>query len=267
MSGFNVSPFAYELFKIGPVPVTNAFVMSVGVSLLIAIGVKMAVGKPALRPNRAQATLEYVVEGLQEMLKPIVGEGMIKQTFPLLVSFFLFILMYNWSGLLPGVGAFGRVDMHEGEQHLTYWLRPGNTDLTTPLALAILSFGAWIFYVLKYAGIKNFMKELFGNKADKKSVPAAIFYPMGLIFIAVGFIEIISIVIRPVSLSFRLYGNMFGGENLLMNVTGMFMWLIPVPIYFLEILIGLVQAFVFTLLTAVYIGLACNHPHPEESHH
>lgn len=264
MSGFNVSQAAYELFSIGPVPITNAFVMSVGVSLVIAIGVKMAVGKPSLRPNRAQATLETMIEGLQGMFRPIVGEKMLKPTFPLLISFFLFILMYNWSGLLPGVGAFGRVDIHEGQQHLTYFMRPGNTDLTTPLALALLSFGAWIFYVLKYAGIKNFFHELFGNKADKKTVPVFLFYPMGLIFLMVGFIEVISIVIRPVSLSFRLFGNMFGGENLLMNVTGLFMWLIPVPIYFLEILIGLVQAFVFTLLTAVYIGLACNHPHPED---
>lgn len=266
MSDFNVSPYAYEVFKIGSLPITNSFLMSVGVSLLIALGVKLAVGKPALRPNRAQATVEYIVEGLQGMLRPIVGDKMIKVTFPLLISFFLFILLYNWSGLLPGVGAFGTVDTHEGQQHLTYFMRPGNTDLTTPLALAILSFGAWIFYVLKYAGIKNFIHEVFGNKADKKSLPAFIFYPLGLIFLLVGCIELISIVIRPVSLSFRLFGNMFGGENLLMNVTGMFMWLIPIPIYFLELLIGLVQAFVFTLLTAVYIGLACNHPHPEDSH-
>lgn len=266
VSGFNVSQAAYEVFKIGQLPITNSFLMSVGVSLVVAVGVQLAVGRPSLRPNRAQATLEILVESLQGMLRPIVGEKMLKPTFPLLISFFLFILLSNWSGLLPGVGAFGNVDVHEGEQHLTYFMRPANTDLTTPLALAFLSFGAWVFYVLKYAGIKNFLHELFGNKADKKSLPAFIFYPMGLIFLMVGLIEIISIVIRPVSLSFRLFGNMFGGENLLMNVTGMFMWLIPVPIYFLELLIGLVQAFVFTLLTAVYIGLACNHPHPEDSH-
>ncbi len=266
MSGFNVSPYAYELCKLGPLPITNAFVMSVGVSLLVALGIKLAVGKPALRPNRAQAMLEGVIEGLQGMFTPIVGARMIKATFPFLITLFLFILFYNWSGLLPGVGAFGTVDVHEGEKHLTYFMRPGNTELTTPLALAILSFGAWIYYVLRYTGIKGFIEETFGNKAKKSEIPAAIFYLMSLVFVMVGCIEIISILIRPVSLSFRLFGNMFGGENLLNNVTGMFLWLIPVPIYFLEMLIGLVQAFVFTLLSAVYIGLACNHPHEEHPH-
>ena len=259
MSDLNVSPYAYELFNIAGLPITNSFVMSVGVSLVIALGIRAAVGRPSLRPNNAQSTLELVIEGLQGMLRPIVGERMLKPTFPLLISFFLFILIQNWSGLLPGVGTFGFFDHHEGAPHLTYWLRPANTDLTNGLALALISFGAWVWYVLKYAGLKNFIEETFGNKADKKTVPAFLFYPMGLIFAMVGCIEIISILIRPVSLSFRLFGNMFGGENLLMNVTGLFLWLIPVPIYFLELLIGIVQAFVFTLLTAVYIGLVCNH--------
>jgi F-type H+-transporting ATPase subunit a len=259
VGNFNVSPYAYELFKIGNLPITNSFLMSIGVSLIIALGVRLAVGKPSLRPNKAQSTLESVIESLQNMLRPIVGERMLKPTFPLLISFFLFILLYNWSGLLPGVGTVGAVDMHEGEQHLTYFLRPGNTDLTMALALALISFGAWVYYVVRYAGVKNFLHELFANKANPKEVPLALFWLMSLIFAMVGCIEIISILIRPVSLSFRLFGNMFGGENLLMNMTGIFLWIIPVPIYFLEILIGLVQAFVFTLLTAVYIGLVCNH--------
>jgi len=83
----------------------------------------------------------------------------------------------------------------------------------------------------------------------------------------VGLIEIVSILFRPVSLSFRLFGNVFGGENLLANMTSLISWIVPVPFYFLEILIGAVQAFVFTLLTAVYIGLICNHGDDGEHAH
>jgi len=239
--------------------------MSVGVSLVIALGIRLAMGKPKLIPGKTQAMFEVAIEGLKGMFEPIVGKKMVGPTFPFLITLFFFILFQNWAGLLPGVGTFGPIGDHHGEPGLSYIMRPGNTDLTTPLALAIVSFAAWIWYVLRYAGIKHFLFETFGNKANKKSVPSFIYYPMGLIFLLVGCIEVISILIRPVSLSFRLFGNMFGGENLMMNVTGMFQFLIPIPIYFLEFLIGLVQAFVFTLLSAVYIGLVCN-AHEEHQH-
>ena len=136
------------------------------------------------------------------------------------------------------------------------------------LALAIVSFVAWGYYVLRYAGLKVLLHDLFGNKADKADVPAAMYYVLFLIFFAVGFIEIISILLRLVSLSFRLYGNMFGGENLLTSIMGMAPWWLPIPLpfYFLETLIGLVQALVFTLLVAVYIGLICNHEGEEHAH-
>jgi F-type H+-transporting ATPase subunit a len=101
--------------------------------------------------------------------------------------------------------------------------------------------------------------DIFGNKADKKEIPTAIYYFLFVIFFAVGLIEVISIVFRPVSLSFRLFGNVFGGENLLVSMTNLIGYIVPVPFYFLEVLIGAVQAMVFTLLVAVYIGLICNH--------
>jgi F-type H+-transporting ATPase subunit a len=266
VGNFNVSPSAYQLFDIGGFPITNSFVMSLGVSIVMALVVWFWVGQPRLRPNRAQGTLEVLLEGLQGMFKPVVGERLLPATFPLLMSFFIFILIQNWSGLLPGVGTVGIVDMEEGQRHLTYFLRPPNTDLTNAVALGIISFTAWIFYVLKYAGIGGFIKETFGSKIKKGEVPAAIFYPMCVLFFLVGCIEIVSILIRPVSLAFRLFGNMFGGENLVNNISGMVLWLLPIPIYFMELMVGLVQAFVFTMLTAVYIGLACNHPTEETEH-
>ena len=172
-------------------------------------------------------------------------------------------MFHNWTGLLPGVGTFGFYDEFG---HFNYWYRPANADLNMTVALALVSFAAWLYFILRYAGPKVIFFDLFGNKANKKDVPAAMYYFLFPIFILVGFIEIISILFRPVSLSFRLFGNMFGGENLLTSMTGLVAWIVPVPFYFLEILIGLVQALVFTLLVSVYIGLICNHEGAEHAH-
>ena len=112
----------------------------------------------------------------------------------------------------------------------------------------------------------QFEKDLdeLKNKADKKETPALIYVMLAPIFMMVGVIEIISICFRPVSLSFRLFGNVFGGENLLTSMTGMVPYLVPIPFYFYEVLVGVIQALIFTLLVAIYIGLMTNHE--EEAH-
>jgi len=208
--------------------------------------------------------VENFLGSIKEIMEPIVGKQLIKPVFPLLMGLFIFILMHNWSGLLPGVGAFGFYDEYG---NLEYWFRPGNADLNMTIGLALVAavFG-WFYFVLRYAGPKLLILDLFGNKADRKDVGTLIWIVLWPVFILVGFIEVVSIVFRPVSLSFRLYGNVFGGENLLTNMTGLVGWVVPVPFYFLELLIGLVQALVFTLLTAVYIGLICNHGDEEHAH-
>ena len=146
-------------------------------------------------------------------------------------------------------------------------MRPGNADINMTFALALVSNACWLYFIFKYAGPKLIIKDLFGNKADKNEVHIIMYVILSVIFILVGFIEILSIVFRPISLSFRLFGNVFGGESLLhsmFNLIPQLSWLLPVPFYFMEVLIGLVQALVFTLLVAVYIGLICNHE--EEEH-
>lgn len=244
-------------------PITNSMVMSWVISLIIIVGVRLLVGKPKLIPSAGQAFVENLLGGLRDIMEPIVGKSMIGKVFPLLIGLFTFIIIQNWSGLLPGVGAFGFYDEHG---HLKYWMRPGNADLNMTVALALVaSVGAWTYFVLRYAGVKVLLFDLFGNKADRKEVPKVIYIMLFPIFFAVGLIEVVSILFRPVSLSFRLFGNVFGGENLLANMTSLAGYIVPVPFYFLELLIGAVQALVFTLLTAVYIGLICNHG-DEEGH-
>lgn len=256
--GISAAPTA--LFHIGPLPVTNSMVTSWIVAFVLIVVIRLAIRKPKLVPTRAQAVVESLVEGVLDLTAPIVGSKVAKHTFPLLVALFTFILIQNWSGLFPGVGTI----YYKGEE----LIRPGNADMNGTIALALVSFVAWFYFIMRYAGPKLVLFDIFGNKADKKEIPAVIYYFLFVIFFAVGLIEIVSIIFRPVSLSFRLFGNVFGGENLLHAMSGLSKWGLPIPFYFLELLIGFVQALVFTLLVSVYIGLICNHgdDHHEEGH-
>ena len=130
--------------------------------------------------------------------------------------------------------------------------------------MALVFFACWIVWALREVGPVGFVKELFAPKGDTTGLLKVL---MVVVFFAVGCLEVVSILFRPVSLSFRLYGNVFAGENMLETmarlVPGM-AWLLPIPFYFLELLVGLVQALVFMLLTAVFTLLICQHE--EESH-
>jgi F-type H+-transporting ATPase subunit a len=259
-----VETAATSLFRVGPIPVTNSMVASWPVALVLIIAIRLAIRKPKLIPTRAQALVENLVEGILNITSPIVGEKVAKPTFPLLIALFTFILIQNWSGLFPGVGTIYMVD--HGTGRWVELVRPGNADLNSTLALAAVAIAGWFYFIMRYAGPVFVLKDIFGNKADKNEVPAVVYYPLFVIFFLVGLIEVISIVFRPISLSLRLYGNVFGGESLMHAMSGMEKWGLPAPFYFLELLIGFVQAFVFTLLVSVYIGLICNHDDPNGDH-
>ena len=251
-----ISASAYKIGNIFGIPITNSIITGWLVSTLFIVFIFYFI-KPELsiKPSRRQVLLEFLLIGIRDIIKAIVGKKMINCTFPILISFFIFILLQNLSGLLPGIGAFGS----EIDENFLYYLRPSSSDMNTTLALALIAMVVWLYFVIRYAGIKFFLKDVFGNKAIKKEISSFIYFILYFIFLLVGCVEILSIIFRPISLSLRLYGNVFGGENLLMSITRLFPWGLPVPFYFLEGLVAVVQAFVFTLLTAVYIGLICNH--------
>jgi F-type H+-transporting ATPase subunit a len=257
--GVSASP--YKLTEIFGLPLTNSIVTTWVISIIFILFIRWAVGSPKLIPGKGQAVVESLIDGLRGLLLPIVGKKAFPMSFPLLIGLFIYILIHNWSGLIPGVGVFGHVDDHG---HFTYWMRPANADLNSTFGMALVAMIAWLVISLKVAGPKFFIWELFGNKADKKETPAAIYILLAPIFLMVGVIEVISIAFRPVSLSFRLFGNVFGGENLLTSMTGMAPYIVPIPFYFYEVLVGVVQALIFTLLVAIYIGLMTNHD--EEAH-
>jgi F-type H+-transporting ATPase subunit a len=264
-----VKPSATDLFSIGGVPISNSILTTWIIAILIIIGVRLAVGTPKLVPGKGQGVVEGMAQGLRDALEPIVGKQMIGKTFPLLCGFFVFILLMNWSGLLPGVGTI-KFHTAEGWQDA---IRPANSDLNTTLALSVLSFVAWTYFVLRYAGFKVLIFDLFGNKANKKEVGMLMWVLLIPIFFAVGGIEVVSITFRLLSLSFRLFGNVFGGENLIHalgdpKTLGAFAtYIVPALAGMLEVLVGVIQAFVFTLLSAVYIGLICNHEGGHDDEH
>jgi len=263
-----VDPKASVLFDLGGGwKVTNSMVTGWLVSLAIITLIMIAVGNPKILPTKSQAVFESLLEGLRDLFEPIVGKKAFPFVFPLLVTLFVFILIQNWSGLLPGVGTIGQgYTDAEGHFHMIKpWVRPFTADFNSTIALALISFGGFLIAIWRFAGPKLILWDLFGNKADKKETPGWLYPILSVVFLIVGFIEVFSISIRPFTLSVRLFGNVFGGENLL-HGTSFF------PIfYFMELLVGLIQATVFTLLSAVYVGLICNHgddhDHADEGHH
>jgi len=255
-----VPPAPDTLTEVFGIPITNSMITSWVISIGLIVLVRWLIKKPTLVPHRGQALVETIFEGIKGLIEPIVGKHMVKPVFPLLVGLFLFILLHNWSGLLPGVGTIGwGYDRPEGFYITEKLVRPGNTDLNTTLALALIGMVAWLYFIFRYAGPKIIWHDLFGNKASKSETPVAIYYMLIPIFLMVGLIEMISIAFRPVSLSLRLYGNMFGGENLLMSMSDFFAWIVPIPFYFFEFMVSIIQASIFIMLIAIYIGLICNH--------
>ena len=268
---FASSVKADYLFDIYGLPITNSMFTTWIFTAVIIILFRLLIWKDAkLVPSCGQQIIESIIDGLRGIFEPLMGEKAFKGAFPLLLGFFSYILIMNWSGLLPGVGSIGLEQQADGTTKFVPFLRPANTDLNTTLALAIISFVAWIYFVGKYVGLKGFLKDTFGNKADKKEIALPIYFSLFFVFFAVGCIDIVSILMRLLSLSFRLFGNNFGGEVLLENMHHLAIdlprwasWIIPIPFYLLEMLIGLIQAFLFSLLTAVYIGLLTGHEEHE----
>lgn len=237
-------------------PISNSILTSLLITTLLIIGIRWMVGTPKIVPTRGQAVFESLIETLRDMLEPIVGKKAMPGAFPVLLCLFIFILVHNWSGLLPFIGTagWGHTDPETGKFVLdTALFRPHTSEANGTLALSLFSFGAWLILIFKYAGPKLIWHDLFGNKAGKGELHPGMYYFLSVVFFLVGIIELVSIGMRPITLSARLFGNVFGGENLLHATNFIFIF------YFLEIIVGLVQAFVFTLLSSVYIGLICNH--------
>lgn len=244
-------------------PITNSMIMTWISVAIIVLFCRAATTKMALVPSGVQNFCEWVVETLYVFLESILGSYLVKKTFWFFASIFLFILVNNVIGLFPGVGTIGRYDEHG---RLAGFLRGGNADLNMTLAMASVFFVLWTYWAIKENGFKGFLAHIF---APKGTFHGFMLVFMTVIFLIVGFLEIISIMVRPVALTFRLFGNIYGGEQtmekLMMLVPSQLAFLPALPFYFLELLVAFVQALVFMLLTAVFLRLICEHA-GEEAH-
>lgn len=293
-------------------PVTNSILMALIVCAVIVGFVRRAMKNAQLIPGGRQNFVEWIAEFLYNQTEAIVGKKVAPRAFPLLATIFVFVLINNYFGLLPGVGTIGWEAGHhddhgaghavaaevapaapageaasdhgggdkEHKAHLIPWFRPGSADLNFTLALAAVFMILWVYLTVKEAGVWGFIVHTFGPKGGLKGFMKFALIP---IFFFVGMIELVSIAFRPVSLSLRLFGNIFAGETLLHAMGGLLQslgaptWLaylgkiaLPLPFYFLELLVGVLQATVFTLLCAVYIQLSTahdeEHGHEDSSH-
>ena len=246
--------------------VTNSMLVTWIVAVSMILFARFATRKIQEVPSGAQNFWEWLVEGLHGFLEGIIGPELVKKTFWFFATIFIFILATNWFGLIPGVGTIGwGVQGEHGFEVTRPLLRGGNADLNMTLAMAMVFFVLWTVWALQANGVKGFFLHLFGPKGDATGL---LKWLLVVIFFLVGFLEVFSILFRPVSLSFRLYGNIFAGENMLEAMADLVPglgWLLPVPFYFMELLVGLVQALVFMLLTAVFTMLICLHEEGDEN--
>jgi F-type H+-transporting ATPase subunit a len=185
-------------------------------------------------------------------------------------SFFIFILVCNLTGLIPGIGSIGYGVPDKGSsmpmalKHVTEpFFRPPTSDANMTVALALCFFVASSWWALKYNGPVGLFKHIFAPKGGMKGAAFAILVP---IFAAVGVIEVISILIRPVALSMRLYGNVYGGESVMTLMLNQAWGLPAIPFYFFELMVGVVQALVFTVLSIAFISTLCSHSEDEGGH-
>ena len=249
MGELHISVAPEKIAHIGGFAVTNSLLTSLivmAILLIFALKVRNQKAKPGKKKGSLFVVTEMIVEGFYSFFKNIAGER-VDELFPLLFTFFLFIIVGNWIGLLPGVGSIGFYDQGEHGKVLVLFFRGPNADLNTTLALALISVSITQYLSIKTLGIKNYIARFINLKNPIK------FF--------VGILEIISEFAKILSFSFRLFGNIFAGEVLLAVMVFLIPVLVPVPFLALEVFVGFIQALVFTMLTTIFIVVAT------EGHH
>jgi len=261
--------FAEPVAHIGNFTVTNALLTSWAVVAILTILALALRSKTKEVPGKLQNVFEIVLEGALDLCDQVTGSRKLSmQIFPIAISAFFFILVNNWLGIIP-LGGFGLIE--EGEHGLAFipFLRGGTADINTTIALAVTAVvGANIFGIFSIGLWKTFnkyvnLKALGGIFTKIKHEPTVIIVAPITFF--VGLIEIIGEFAKIASLSFRLFGNVFAGEVLLASMAAIFAYAIPIPFLFLEILVGVIQALIFSILLVVYFTISAS-DHDEHEH-
>jgi F-type H+-transporting ATPase subunit a len=253
--------FAEPLGHIGSLTVTNSLLAS-WIAVIILVVFFVAVGRKIRKvPRGVQNIFELLLEKALEMADSVTGSRKKSEKFlPIALALFLFIFANNWLGLIPGMGTIGFNELEGGHKLFIPLLRGGTADINTTLALAliaviashiagVLTIGAWNYFN-KFVNIKLLM-EIPGK--IRKDFTVVLVNP---IKVFVGLVEIISEFAKMASLTFRLFGNIFAGEVLLASMMALFAYALPLPFMFLEMIVGIIQALIFSILALVYMTIA-----------
>lgn len=266
----NIPIVAEPIYHIGTFHVTNTLVNSTLV-MLFCVGISFAIkSRLSTIPRGLQNTVESLIEFLLSYFDQVTNDRKKSIRFlPVVGSLFFFILLSNWLGLFPGAGSIGVWQMHEGHMELIPLFRSANSDLNMTLAMAVFSvIASHLFGMFSLGFFVHWNKFIqLGTiwKALRSFKPVNIL--TALVEAMVGLIELFSEVAKVVSLSLRLFGNVFAGEVLLTVISGLVAYAVPLPFMGLELLVGVVQATVFALLVLVYLTVATDQPHGEEKTH
>lgn len=261
-----ITLFAEPITNIGSFVITNSYLNSLLAVLVLVLFFVAAGKKIAKVPKGIQNVFEIILEGALKFSDSITASRKKSEKFlPLVLGLFLFILVNNWLGIIPGIGTIGFIETQEGHKIFVPLFRGATADLNTTLALAlttviashvlgVFTIGTWN-YINRFINFQAFV-DIPKKFAKDKSVVL-----VNPIKAFVGLIEIIGEIAKVASLSFRLFGNIFAGEVLLVSMMALFAFLLPIPFIFLEVLIGLIQALVFSVLILVFFTMATTESH------
>jgi F-type H+-transporting ATPase subunit a len=242
-------------------PVTNSMICTWIVAVLILLIVRATTWKLTEVPHGGQNLMETIIEVWQNLMSDILDKKVTGWVFPFATTFFIFIILSNFVDLIPGVGSIG--SYHDGT--FTPYFRPPTTDANLTVAMAGIFLVLNLIWAVRYNGFWGVIKHIFGVKMETGKWVYPLFL---LLFLFVGVMDLLSIlVVRPVALAMRLYGNIFGGENMIhMMLHNKSFWLSVIsalPFYFYEVFVCTLQAFVFALLTIAFVATICT---PADEH-
>jgi len=260
---------AKEVFHFFGFPITNS-IIGAWLTMIVLVGFSYAVTRRMkMVPGRLQSAFEFLLGWLYNLCQRVAGEENGRRFFPVVATIFLFVAFNAWLSLIPG---FGSITVINAEGHQVHLLRGANTDINMPLALALVSFIFVEYFGLKSLGIRYLGKFLnmgqflrsIGQIVRGRIRAGLNGLFTGVIHVFVGFLEALSELVRIISFTFRLFGNMTAGEILLLIAAFLIPWVFAIPFYGLELLVGFVQALIFSGLTLVFLTLAVAH-HREEA--
>lgn len=264
--------FAEPIYHIGSFTVTNALFTSwivVSVLIIFAIIIRIKIKKI---PKGIQNLFEIIIEGAESLCDQVTNSRKItNKAFPIVFSVFMIVVLNNWMGILP-FGGFGFIENGAHGKVFIPLIRSGTADINGTISLAVLSvLGANIFGIISiglWKSINKFINlKILGSIFTKIKKDPAIIMTAPIMF-AVGFIELVGEFAKIASLSFRLFGNVFAGEVLLASMGAILAYALPTPFLLLEVFVGMIQAFIFAILTLVYYTIASmdHDEHEEEGH-